>query len=225
MKKVLLSMLLISFFANADSTLKELEIQELMNNNYENITNDSTYKKYTEQRKEDLLALKDLDLKDAMQNPCITKSPYYYCINKATYALEGLNGNLVYPEISSVKKGQQETILALAESLKNKRSELYKIDNNDEFDKKFENDFIPELKNFYSASINNYLLYYPVYGDRLIKELKDNLNSKQLKDERIITKAALIYFSNGKKAKDEFLQKELSIIIKEEKEKLIKKGK
>ena len=124
-----------------------------------------------------------------------------------------------------MKKGQQETILALAESLKNKRAELYKIDNNDEFDKKFENDFVPELKNFYSASINNYLLYYPVYGDRLIKELKDNLNSKQLKDERIITKAALIYFSNGKKAKDEFLQKELSIIIKEEKEKLIKKGK
>ena len=84
---------------------------------------------------------------------------------------------------------------------------------------------MPELKNFYSASINNYLLYYPVYGNRLIKELKDNLNSKQLKDERIITKAALIYFSNGKKAKDEFLQKELSIIIKEEKEKLIKKEK
>lgn len=78
MKKVLLSMLLISSFANAENSLKETAVEDLSNNNYDIITNDIYYQQHMEKRKEGLLKFENSDLKDATHNNCF-KKPYYYC--------------------------------------------------------------------------------------------------------------------------------------------------
>ena len=222
MKKVLLSMLLISSFANAENSLKETEFQDLSNNDYDIIINDSYYQQHMEKRKEDLLKFKNSDLKDATQNNCF-KKPYYYCERNPIHILEQLNGNLVYPEISPIKKNQQEIVLAAAADFGKKKQEMYTMDVNEDFNKKFNEEYVPAFKNFYNAITNDYIIMYPIYGNIIINGLHENIDStKNTRKGRIASKAALIYFSEGKEAKNKFLDKEITEVLKEEKIELMK---
>ena len=222
MKKVLLSMLLISSFANAETSLKETDVEDLRNNDYAIITNDSYYQQHMEKRKEELLKFKNSDLKDATQNNCF-KKPYYYCEINPVHILEQLNGNLVYPEMISIEKNQKETMFAAAADFGQKKQEMYTMDVNEDFNKKFTEEYVPAFKNFYNAITNDYIIMYPIYGNIIIDGLHKNIDSpKNTRKGRIASKAALIYLSEGKEAKNTFLDKEITEVLKEEKIELMK---
>lgn len=220
MKKILLTMLLVSVCSNAEELSNDPK--KITTNDYYNvILENTTYNKYAKENKKNLIELKSNNLKDTQKNICSIN--YYYCTPnmRSTYVLEQLNGNLIEPEISQIASSHNEIVFPVIHNLAIKHNELHKkyINTND-FESYFNSEYIPALRDFLTENSNNYIIWKALHYDTV--NLEDLLNNSLLYEKKKVSiEAALIYFSKGKLEKDLFIQEKTLELANKEKIKII----
>lgn len=220
MKKMLLTMLLVSMCSNAEELLNDQK--KITTNDYYNvILENTTYSKYAKENKKNLIELKSHTLKDTQKNICAIN--YYYCTPnmRSTYVLEQLNGNLIEPEISQIASYHNEIVFPVIHNLAIKHNELHKkyISKND-FESYFNSEYIPALRDFLTENSNNYIIWKTLHYNTV--NLEDLLNNSLLYEKKKVSiEAAILYFSKGKSAKDLFIQEKTLELANKEKIKLI----
>lgn len=220
MKKMLLTMLLVSMCSNAEELLNDQK--KITTNDYYNvILENKTYSRYSKENKKNLIELKNNNLKDTQKNICAIN--YYYCTPnmRSTYVLEQLNGNLIEPEISQIVSSHNEIIFPVIHNLAIKHNELHKkyINKND-FENYFNSEYIPALRDFLTENSNNYIIWKTLHYNTV--NLEDLLNNSLLYEKKKVSiEAAILYFSKGKSAKDLFIQEKTLELANKEKIKII----
>lgn len=220
MKKMLLTMLLVSMCSNAEELLNDQK--KITTNDYYNvILENTTYSKYAKENKKNLIELKNHTLKDTQKNICAINS--YYCTPsmRSTYVLEQLNGNLIEPEISEIAISHNEIVFPVIHNLAIKYNELYKkyINPND-FESYFNSEYIPALRDFLTENSNNYIIWKALHHDTV--NLEDLLKNSSLYEKKQVSiEAAIIYFYKGKSEKDLFIREKTLELANKEKIKII----
>lgn len=220
MKKMLLTMLLVSMCSNAEELLNDQK--KITTNDYYNvILENTTYSKYAKENKKNVIELKNHTLKDTQKNICAINS--YYCTPsmRSTYVLEQLNGNLIEPEISEIAISHNEIVFPVIHNLAIKYNELYKkyINPND-FESYFNSEYIPALRDFLTENSNNYIIWKALHHDTV--NLEDLLKNSSLYEKKQVSiEAAIIYFSKGKSEKDLFIKEKTLELSNKEKIKII----
>lgn len=220
MKKMLLTMLLVSMCSNAEELLNDQK--KITTNDYYNvILENTTYSKYAKENKKNVIELKNHTLKDTQKNICAINS--YYCTPsmRSTYVLEQLNGNLIEPEISEIAISHNEIVFPVIHNLAIKYNELYKkyINPND-FESYFNSEYIPALRDFLTENSNNYIIWKALHHDTV--NLEDLLKNSSLYEKKQVSiEAAIIYFSKGKSEKDLFIKEKTLELANKEKIKII----
>lgn len=223
MKKILLTMLFISSFANADDIMKNTENNNLFDNNYDVVLKNETYKKYMEDNQVKLKELKNKSINETTQNICYINP--YYCDSgmKRSFAVEQLNGNLIYPEAVQALHSRNEIYFAVLSDYSNKKSKLYeeyKIGDNEKGDEFLKKEYIPALKNFIDSHTDGFIMLKVLYSDNIdLDKLSNDVETPKMK--KVSAKAASIYFEKGENSKNKFIQEQVLKIADENKKEVI----